>query len=189
METRELLFLNMRSGNGDKSSNVALYAGDRYPSSTVFVGAFGRSQEGFSTHEHGDSPFERNLGNARQLEKSGTALAGEEEALTSFGSTWWTGEGILYGSRVGGSASASSRSECTWTCLGSEDGDGEEPFPGWQSKYSSPCEEYPLVSTERDEVADATIDGRMGLIGGLERDDFKFNFLRSLVIVPSAAGN
>jgi hypothetical protein len=83
---REPFFFDVRLGDGDKSSNVALYAGDLYPSSTVFVGAFGRSQEGFSTHRHGVSPLERNLGNARQWENSATPLVGEEEALAAFGS-------------------------------------------------------------------------------------------------------
>lgn len=84
---RDLLFFNNRLGGGDKSSRVALYAGDLNPSSVELDGSFGRSQEGFSTQRHCvDSnpdlaPLERNMGNPRQLDKSGAALAAEAHSV------------------------------------------------------------------------------------------------------------
>jgi len=80
------LFFDMRSGDGDKRSSVALYAGDRYPSSKAdLAGASGGAfQEEFSTHWQDEtvSPLERNLGNARQWANSGAPRVGDGGSMS-----------------------------------------------------------------------------------------------------------
>lgn len=117
------LFCDMRSGDGDRSSRVALYAGDRYPSSKSLEGAAVLSQEGFCSHcTAAVSGLDRKRGNARQCANS--PRVGDSGS----GSKSRAGDGgILYGSRVAGSSSL----------FGIR---GDEASACWQSKNSSPDE-------------------------------------------------